>query len=164
MRADQSRILLPVRPPEQLLSTLQAQPRKGTVDCRAFLREACQRGSWSSWTGLTLQSSWRHHRQASSHVVLAGRALSVPRLGSQSGRDRPERLGQPRANVGIICLAQPPFLVEHSRPRPPADSLSHRRGHGAAAWSSPLTLPTSRGAGEAPQPSRKRLSCCRNDR
>jgi hypothetical protein len=33
MRADQSRILLPVPPPEQLLSTLQAQPRKGTFDC-----------------------------------------------------------------------------------------------------------------------------------
>jgi hypothetical protein len=48
-------------------------------------------------------------RHASAKFVLAGRALPWAALGPQPGRERPERLGQPRAAVGIICRAQHAF-------------------------------------------------------
>jgi hypothetical protein len=44
--------------------------------CRGF--EACQRGKWSPWTGLTLGLSCDHRCQVRASVVLAGRALCVP--------------------------------------------------------------------------------------
>jgi hypothetical protein len=44
-------------------------------------------------------------------------------LGPQPGRERPERLGQPRAAVGSICPAQHTSLAEDRRSRSAADSL-----------------------------------------
>jgi hypothetical protein len=66
----------------------------------------------------------------SSSPAMPPRALAWAALGPQPGRERLERLGQPRAAVGIIGPAQHPFPGGHRRPRLPADSLSHGESQG----------------------------------
>jgi hypothetical protein len=51
----------------------------------------------------------------SSPPAIRPRAQAWAALGPQPGRERPERLGQPRGTRRITCPAQYAFLAEHSR-------------------------------------------------
>jgi hypothetical protein len=74
-----------------------------------------------------------HRRHTPSYVLLAGRALSVPKPGPRWGRSRAtngrsttDNHEEPRHHQP----AQHPFLAQLRRPGSPADSLSHRGSRG----------------------------------
>src|SRR5215211_70254 len=78
--------------------------------------------------------------------------------GPHWGRERPERLGQPRGTPGLICPAQQLSLAEHRRPRLPTDSLARRKSPGAGprwvrvAASSTATVANVANDSEEPSP------------